>query len=75
MKFYGFWQMYDIQYQCIYYSITQNNFTAWKILCASSIQASPPPPAPLETTDHFTGCIVLPFLERRKIEILQYVAF
>lgn len=63
---------------CICYinRIRQNNFTALKTPCVSSIHPPPTPlsPEPLETTNHFTGYIVEPFPERYEIEIKQCVA-
>ena len=56
---------------CIHYSVTQNSFTALKILCAPSIHSSisPNPWKPLI----FLVTITVPFTECHTVGIIQYV--
>ena len=56
-----------------HYNITQNIFTALKILCVLPIPLSFPPL--LETTDLFILSMVLPFPECHIVGIIWYIAF
>ena len=62
---------------CIHhYSITQNSFTALKIICVLPVPLSLPLPSPTRaTTDPFTVSIVLFFSECHTVGIMWYVAF
>ena len=51
------------------YRVIQGSFAALKFLCALPVHSPAPVP------DFFTVSGVLPFLEGRAVDIIQYVAF
>lgn len=62
--------------KCLYhYSIIRNNFNVLKIPCVPPFHPSVSSPEPLPTTDLSTVSVVLPFPQRHRVGIVQFIAF